>query len=403
MGQMSRDSLSIAEARRLALAAQGFDDPRPAGPVCREHLRRVIRRLGLIQIDCVTVLAPAHYQVLYSRLGPYDRSLLDDLVYQAGEFTEQWAHEASILPVETWPLLRHRMECHRVRPWGFEGMLEKHGEYVGWVMGRIREQGPLSAADLPAPDGAARRIPGAWIGTVPRAVLEAQFGRGKLAVATRRPDFSRVFELAERIIPPEHYSREIAPDDARRELLRGAARAQGIATAADLADYFRMRIGDARPRIAELVEAGDLQPVAVEGWREPAYLHKGAESRRIDAAALLSPFDPVVWFRPRAARLFAFEYRMEVFVPPARRRWGCYVLPFLLGERLVARVDLKADRARRRLLVPAAFLEPHADAGIVSEALAAELRVLAGWLSLDRIVVGRRGNFARRLSAGFKG
>jgi uncharacterized protein YcaQ len=392
-------TLSLDEARRIALAAQGFDRPRPNGPVTGVHLRRTIRRLGLLQIDFVNVLIPAHYQVPFARLGPYERRRFDDLVYHRGEFTEQWAHEASILPVESWPLLRHRMEVHRIRPYGFEKFLKKHPEYVDWVLEQIRARGPLSADDLSVPDGVSRRLPGSWFWTVPRAVLEAHFGRGLLAVTERRPNFARVYDLAERMLPAEHHGRRLTDDEARRALLRLAARAHGVGTAGDLADYYRMSITQARRDIAELVSAGELREVRVEGWREPAYLHPEAKRpARMDAAALLSPFDPVVWHRPRAARLFDFDYRIEIFVPEAKRRWGYYVLPFLLGDRLVARVDLKADRGKRLLLVPAAHLEPAAKPAVVAAALATELRLMAAWLGLDTVIVGQRGNLARRLA-----
>jgi uncharacterized protein YcaQ len=397
---MSRDDLSLNEARRLALAAQGFDRPRPGGRAGASHLRRTIRQLGLLQIDYVNVLVPAHYQVPFSRLGPYDRSCLDDLVYRRRDFTEQWAHEASILPVESWPLLRHRMENHRVRPYGFESFLGQNPDYVKRVLDEVSARGPLAADDLPEPEGTPSRIPGAWHGSYPRAVLEAHFGRGLLAVAHRRPNFARAYDLAERVLPAEQHGRQVGREEAQRELLRLAARALGVATAADLADYYRMPVRETRPRLTELVEAGELRPVRVEGWREPAYLHPGARlPRGIEAAALLSPFDPVVWFRARAARLFGFDYRVEIFVPKEKRRWGYYVLPFLLGDRLVARVDLKADRAGRRLLAPAAYLEPHADPGAVAAALAAELRTLAAWLELDAVAVGRQGDFAAALAA----
>jgi uncharacterized protein YcaQ len=395
---MPRDDLSLNEARRIALAAQGFDRPRPRGPVNEGHLRGTLRQLGLLQIDFVNVLVPAQYQVPFSRLGPYNRVRFDNLVYRRRQFTEQWAHEASILPVEAWPLFRHRMAAHRVRPYGFETFLERNPEYVARVLEQVRTRGPLTAEDLPTPDGAGRRIPGAWV-TVPRAVLEAFFGRGVLAVVERRANFARVFDLAERVLPPEHHGRTVERDEAQRRLLHLAARAHGIGTAGDLADYYRMPIREARLRLGELADAGELHAVRVEGWREPAYLHPEARlPRRIEAAALLSPFDPVVWCRPRAARLFGFDYRVEIFVPQARRRWGYYVLPFLLGDRLVARVDLKADRAARRLLVPAAYLEPGSETGPVAAALAAELRTMATWLGLDAVAVGRRGDFARPLA-----
>ncbi|MBI3667370.1 MAG: YcaQ family DNA glycosylase [Acidobacteria bacterium] len=258
---MSRYHLSLSEARRIALAAQGFDRLRPRGRVETRHLRRTIRQLGLVQIDYVNVLAPAHYQVLFSRLGPYETSLLDDLVYRRREFTEQWAHEASILPVESWPLFRHRMETHRVRPYGFERFMEQHADYVDWVLEEVRARGPLTADDLPEPEGIPRRIPGAWFGTVPRAVLEAHFGRGALAVAGRRPDLARVYDLAERVLPPEHYRRHVELEEAQRELLRLATRAHGVGAAGDLADYYRLPLRVARQRIAGLVGAGELREV----------------------------------------------------------------------------------------------------------------------------------------------
>ncbi len=398
---MSREDFSLGEARRIALAAQGFDRPRPNRRVNVRDLATTIRRIGLLQIDCVNVLAPAHYQVLFSRLGPYVRPILDDLVYKGREFTEQWAHEASIVPVESWPLLRHRMETHRVRPYGFESFLERSPAYVARVLEEVRARGPLTADDLADPEDVPRRIAGdAWVGTVPRAVLEAHFGRGLLAVAERRPNFARAFDLAERVVPARHHERKVDRQDAQRELLRLAARSCGIAAAEDLADYYRMPVREARPRIGELVESGELREVRVAGWRAPAYLQREARlPRQIAAAALLSPFDPVVWYRPRTERLFEFEYRIEIYVPAEKRRWGYYCLPFLLGDRLVARVDLKADRAGGRLLVVAAYVEPHNDPRVVAEALGRELRIMAGWLGLGSVVVGPRGNLARVLRA----
>jgi uncharacterized protein len=406
------EHLSLAEARRIALAAQGFDRPRPGDRVCIRRIRHTIHRLGLLQIDCVNVLVPAHYQVLFSRVGPYDRRLLDELVYRRREFTEQWAHEASIIPVATWPLLRHRMATHRVRPWGFEKVMERHPEYVAGVLEEIRARGALEAGELAQPEGVERRLDeasrwlrehGSWFGSAPRAVLEAHFGRGLLAVSNRRESFARLYDLAERVIPAEHLSREVNPAEAQRELIRIAARGHGIATVADLADYFRMPVRDARKPVAELAAAGELIETRVEGWREPGWLHpKARPLKRTDAAALLSPFDPVVWFRPRLARLFQFDHRFEIFVPEPKRRWGCYVLPFLMGDRLVARVDLKADRSSRRLLVLAAWKEKDVDADAVAKALAPELHTLAAWLGLDTVVVKRRGDFYKPLAAAIR-
>jgi uncharacterized protein YcaQ len=396
---MARDRLSLDEARRVALAAQGFDRPRPARPTAR-HLLATVRRLGLLQFDSVGVLVPAHYQPLFSRLGPFDRALLDDLTYRRRALTERWAHEASIVPVETWPLLRHRMEVHRLRPWGFEKVLARHPEYADEVLAAVQARGPLSADDLHHPEGSERRLPQDWFGTIPRATLESFFGRGVLAVASRRRTMAREYDLAERVIPAEHLARRVPPDEARRALLEIAARAHGVGTVRDLADYFRMSTAEARPRLDELCETGTLRPVRVEGWREPALLHAGAAvPRRIEAAALLSPFDPVVWFRPRALRLFGLDHRLEIYTPAAKRRWGYYVLPFLLGDRLVARLDLRADREAGRLLVLAVHLEPGEAAAAVAGPLATELRALASWLGLTGVRVARRGGLAAALAA----
>jgi hypothetical protein len=260
---------------------------------------------------------------------------------------------------------------------------------------------------MPDPSHTSRRLRESWYGSVPRAVLEACFGRGQLAVTSRRENFSRVFDLAERVIPHEHYHRQADRHESERELLRVAARACGVGTSADLADYFRMKVGEAKPRIAELVAAGDLLEVHVEGWREAAYIPRDTKSaapapRSIDARVLLSPFDPLIWFRPRTRRLFHFDYRFEIFVPQAQRKWGSYVLPFLMGDRLAARVDLKSDRLNNRLLVLGAYLEPWADADAVAPALAAELQSLAGWLKFDTVRAGRRGNLARPLSSALR-
>jgi uncharacterized protein YcaQ len=397
---MSTDVLSLGEARRIALAAQGFDRGRPRGRVGVSEVGRVLKQLGLVQIDYVNVLAPAHYQVLFSRLGPYDQSDLHELVYRRREFTEQWAHEASIVPVETWPLLRHRMETHRVRPYGFEKFLVKNPEYVALVLEEVRIRGALTADDLAGPGGRDLRIPGAWHGSVPRAVLEAHFGRGLLAIADRRPNFARAYDLAERVLPGEHHGRVVKREEAQRELLLTAASACGIAAGTDLADYYRMPVREARPRLTELVEAGELREVKVEGWREPGYLHRSALlPKKLAARALLSPFDPVIWYRPRAARLFQFDYRVEIFVPQPKRKWGYYVLPFLLDDRLVARVDLRADRHARRLVVLSTHLESHAKPRAVAGPLAAELHLLADWLALDSVDVVRQGDLAPALAS----
>jgi len=391
--------LSLSEARRIALAAQGFDRPRPRGRVDARHVRGIIRRLGLVQLDYVNVLLPAHYQILYSRLGPYRRSILDDLLYRRREFLEQWAHEASILPAESWPLLRHGMAAESRRPQAFASFMRRHAGDADRLLALVHDRGPLTALESSGPEANRNRRRDGWGWTHAKTLLEGHFVRGTLAVADRRSNFARVYDLTERVVPEAHLRRHVPPEEAQRELLLRAARAHGVGTAADLADYYRMSPRLARPRLAELVATDKLREVRVEGWRQAAYLHPEARPpKQVLAATLVSPFDPLVWYRPRTARLFDFEYRFEIFVPEAKRRWGCYVLPFLLGERLVARVDLKADRARRCLLVPAAYLETHAKAVEVAPALARELRTLAGWIGLESVTVGRRGNLARPLA-----
>jgi uncharacterized protein len=391
------DTCSLSDARRLALAAQGFGRPRPAR-VSARHLEETLRRLALLQLDFVNLVCPSHFIICFSRLGPYQPRLLLDVLYRSGRFTEQWAHEASVIPMETWPLLRDRMENHHARPWGFDEIMRRHHVYVDTVIGEIRDRGPLGASDMPDPAHTTRRMPGSWYGSVPRAVLEAGFGRGRLAVTDRRDNFSRVFDLAERVIPEPHFSTRIDPDDAERKLVRQSVRAHGIGTAADMADYFRIPVPRARRRLDELVEAGTVRRLAVDSWRDVAYADAGAgRPKPVVASALLSPFDPVVWFRPRAARLFGFDFRFEIFIPAAKRRWGCYVLPFLMDDRLVARVDLKADREHGTLTVPGAWGELQTNPDVVVPRLATELQTMASWLGLPRVRVGRRGNLAAPL------
>lgn len=382
-------SFSLAEARRIAIAAQGLAAARPAR-VTRQHVRRVIQQLGLIQIDFVNVLVPAHYLVPFSRLGAYDRGQLDHLVYRTEEFTEQWAHEASIVPMEAWPLLRHRMEARGERPYAAHAILRKQPGYRDWVVEQIGERGPLAGAALSGPGGGSGRVAGDWYKSIQRIVLEGHFGRGVLAVTDRLPSFARVYDLAERAIPDAHFARRVTAFEAQLELMARAARSCGIATATDLADYYRMKPAEARACLPLLLERGDIRLAAVEGWKEPAYLHREAKlPREVEARAVLSPFDPLVWFRPRLERLFGFEYRLEIYTPAAKRRWGYYVLPFLLGDRLVARVDLKADRARGELVAVAVHYEAGVKRSAVLRELRAELAAVAGWLGLERVVMPR--------------
>ncbi|TDJ32196.1 MAG: winged helix-turn-helix domain-containing protein [Gammaproteobacteria bacterium] len=395
---MTSKEISLDQARRIALAAQGFDRPRPQGAVDIRHIRRAIRQMGLLQLDFVNVLVPAHYLVLYSRLGAYERARLHHLVYQRREFIEQWAHEASIVPVERWPLLEYRRREYRPWPNSPITRLKDKSKYLRQALEVINNSGAITAQDLPPLPGPKRR-PGDWHRSLPRWALECHFGSGEVAVADRLPNFQRVYDLPERLIDAHHLDKRVSRNDAQRELLRLAAESCGIATLRDLADYYRMSPREAAPRVAELVEAGDVCQVAVEGWKEPGLLAKGARTpRKLTCSSLLSPFDPLVWFRPRAQRLFDFHYRIEIYVPANKRKWGYYVLPYLLDDRIVARVDLKADRKAGELLVLATHKEENIAEDHSVDQLAVELKSLGSWLDLERVRVSRRGPFARKLA-----
>ena len=396
---IAAEPLSLSQARRIALAAQGFADPRPRARIDRRHLRRVVAHTSVLQIDSVNVVARAHYLPLFARLGAYPMPLIDALAYDDGELWEYWVHEAALAPVALQPLFRWRMaRAQRGEMWGGVARLgRERPDYVAHVRSEIERRGPLRPADLrDAPRGPRTQM---WDWDDEKRALEWLFWTGQVAV--RRRGFQRHYDLAERVLPADVLAAPTPSDeDAHRELLRIAARSHGVGTAADLADYFRLKMPAARPRLAELVEAGDLIPVEVEGWPEPAYVDRAARLPRwIRAQALLAPFDPVVWFRPRAERLFGFHYRIEIYVPPAKRRYGYYVLPFLLGDRLVARVDLKADRAAGRLLVRGSWAEEHADVNATAAALAEELGAMAQWLDLTGVDVADRGDLAPALRA----
>lgn len=402
------DALPLRAARRLALAAQGLARPRGSGPADGVVLCRAIRRLGLLQLDSVNVLARAHYLPLFARLGAYDRATLDRLAAHDGarppprrrRLFEYWAHEASLLPVELQPCLRWRMERAAAGEgvWsGIAAFARERPEAVARVLEEVRERGPLGVSDLAEPGS---RRGGWWGWNHGKTALEWLFWTGRLTAAGRR-GFERLYDLPERVLPPEILAAPTPdPADAQRELLRRAARALGVATEADLRDYFRLPMADARPRLVELVEAGELVPVRVEGWRQAAYLVPDLPiPRRAEAHALLAPFDPLIWERARTERLFGFRYRVEIYTPAARRRHGYYVLPFLSGERLTARVDLKADRQVGLLRVRAAHAEAGVAAGPAAEALAAELRRMADWLGLAGVVVEPAGDLAPALAA----
>lgn len=385
--------LSAREARRLAVAAAGLASPATTARVRLAHLCAVLERLGVIQLDSVTAVARGHELTLFARLGAYDRSLVDALVRE-GHAVEAWAHEASLIPIGIRPLFGWRMS--RPHAWGSMARLEREKpELLESVLARVAQIGPVVAADL-------REMPGRtgpwWGWDETKQALEALFWRGRL-VASRRPgSFVREYELTERrlgCVPS-------APDGetAMRALLVRAATALGVATAADLLDYYRLSVS-ARGLIAELVEAGELVNVKVEGWGAPAFMRPGtALPRRVAGRALISPFDPLIWNRPRVERIFDFHYRLEIYTPQAKRLYGYYVLPFLLGDRLVARVDLRAHRASRTLHVLGAFAEPNrGPLEPIARALATELRRLAGWLLVERIEIADRGDLSRLLTA----
>lgn len=351
-----------------------------------------------MQIDSVSVVVPAHYVPAFSRLGPYNRAALDDLIYGKHEFIETWAHEASIVPADQWALLRHKRLAHDRRLRALAMFMTASAVYAGEVLDRVRVRGPLIAADVPEPDGRKGKAGQWWGWTAAKAALEGLFAAGTLAIARRRAaGFAREYDLAERVIAAEHRVEHDA-DPALRALLLIAARALGVGTVTDIADYHRANIKEARATVAALVSDGLLREVRVEGWREPALMHPQAKlPRSIECAALLSPFDPVVWHRPRAARLFGFDYRIEIYVPAPKRKYGYYVMPFLLNDRLVGRVDLKTDRASSSLIVRASHVEAHARPKVVATALCGELRSMARWLGLDDVRIEAKGNLARQL------
>jgi len=385
--------LSVAAARRLALTAAGLAGRRP-DVVTGRHVRSVAQRLGVIQIDSVSAVARAHRLALFSRLGPHDDALLDRLAYSSPRrLTESWAHEAAFVPVQLVPLLRWRQELARERP---RRIVAERPSYVSAVLAEVRDRGALTAAELSEPGERG----GPWWGwSDGKRALEHLFATGELCVRERRA-FARVYDLPERVLPPEVLAAPTLPEgQARSDLLLLAVRALGVATAADLGDYFRQQSTAARPLLTALVAAGGLEPVHVDGWAEKAYVVPGtAFPRRCAAAALVSPFDNSVFFRPRVARLWDAHLRIEIYVPEPRRVYGYYVLPFLLGERFVARVDVRAVRAEGVLRVPGAYLEPGASASAVAGPLAAELAELARWRGLDRIEVGDRGDLAPALA-----
>ncbi|MDX6219120.1 MAG: uncharacterized protein QOJ48_801 [Frankiales bacterium] len=394
------ERLTTKQARRVALAAQGFNDPLPS-TVTPRHLRRVVDRTQLLQIDSVNVFARAHLMPAFARLGPWPVELLDDLAFRRRELFEYWGHEASYLPMELHPMLRWRMARAESLEEGWGGPLrvfKERPEFVGSLLHRLHEEGPCGA-------GALREAPrgkGGWWGwdDVKRG-LEYLFWSGRVTTSRRTSGFERLYDVTERVIPAAVLALPTPTrEDAQRELVRRTAVAHGVGTEKDLRDYFRLRPDEARVAVASLVEEGALLQVEVEGWRQPAYLHVDAgRPRWVRRQALLSPFDPLVWERSRTERLWGVDYRIEIYVPAPKRVYGYYCLLFLQDEAIRARVDLKADRRAGVLRVLSAWREPEALPGATAAGLAEELRRAAAWQGLDDVVVEDRGDLARELLA----
>jgi uncharacterized protein YcaQ len=390
-------NISRASARRIAVAAQGLADPRPTGRVTQAHLKKVLDRIGLIQIDSVNVLVRSQELPLFARLGDHPRSLIPDATAR-GDLFEYWAHVASHVPSAHHRLWRWKMEHNRTGPpWPeVTRALEKNPRLLTDILDRVRDGGPIVAGEVRTRTGPKGTW---WDWDEGKHALEHLFWTGELAARRRPNDFARVYDLPERFIPAQHLDGPTpSSHDARKELLVLAARSLGVATHADLADYYRLNVPQSRPLMTELVDEGRLELAHVEGWTQQAYLYPEARiPRRVEGRALLSPFDSLVWNRDRNLRLWDFHYRIEIYTPAPKRIYGYYVLPFLLGEHLVARVDLKADRARRTLLVRGVFAELGVPTNEVVDALADELSLMARWLQLDTIEVGDRGDLAAAL------
>ena len=386
--------LNIAQARRIALAAQGFADRRPPGKVDIRHLRRVVQRIGVVQLDSVNVVARAHFLTFFARLGNYPMALAERIGWGTGEMVEYWAHEAALIPVEHWPLFRHRME----RNWHWPSMdrwMKDNPGAIDAILREVTKRGAVRPGDLENRSNTSRGP--WWDWSDAKLALEALFFTGRLTVA-KRVNFVRHYDLPDRVLPAAIVAAQVDESTARRQLLRQAVRYHGLGTVADIADYYRIKNLTAAPLLAAMAREGEIEEVEVTGWKGPVYQDPAASMpRAIQGVALLCPFDPVIWFRPRTERLFDFRYRIEIYTPPPKRIYGYYVFPILLDGDLVGRVDLKADRQAGLLRVRGSYIEDGQDPIRVADPLAEELGTMANWLGLGDVAVERKGNLAAAL------
>ncbi len=393
-------TFSINEARSIAITAAGLAEPRPkSGDVGLNDFERVARRLNIVQVDSVNVLVRAQYMPFFSRLGVYPLEMLHRYAYEERNLFEYSVHEASLIPMDHLPMIRHRMT--EWRPWRrWSELMDEHPGLLESIVDEVTSRGPTAVADI---ENKGERY-GYWGSSTAKLVLETLTFQGELAVSDR-VNTARRYDLFERSVPAETASKSpFSKAEAHREMMKLAIRSLGIGTIADCADYYRIKRKDATEAIRHLVEIGEIEEVKVDGVRREMFALPGIKVPDVpsDVCAIVSPFDPVAWFRGRLEWLFDFEYRIEIYTPVKKRKYGYYVLPFILGNRFVARVDLKADRQRSVLRVPGAFLEDGCDEEEVACRLASELRLMADWLGLDRIVIGRRGKFTGPLRAAVK-
>jgi uncharacterized protein len=388
-------TISIDAARRMAVVAQGFAKERPSGVVTRRHVSSLMNNVGLIQIDSVNVLARSHELVMFSRLGDHEKDLLARATAH-GDIFEYWGHEAAHMPASQHHLMRFRMrensDGHWIQRVSSE-LQKKDPRFLEEVLERVRNEGPLVASDISTRSGPKGPW---WDWDTGKRALEVLFWRGEITAYRRATDFARVYDLTERVMP-SHVLLMPTPSEreSRKQLLLIAAKCCGVATARDLADYHRQKPKECLHLVDELVATGQLEKVRVDGWRDNAFmLPRTSMPRSVRSRALLSPFDSLIWYRPRTERLFDFHYRLEIYTPAPKRTFGYYVLPFLLDDTLVGRVDLKADRHNSVLKVLAAYAEPSVDRQHVSRELAAELQNMAQWLRLSDLQILRKGNLA---------